>query len=100
MPDYAAPLLCIMIIVFVIKVLSTRDSRREQYWYKGSEPIPLQGRSYVYIMTDESNVDRIKIGKSKNPHQRLRQLITGNPDIRLYAYAIATDKVNEKVLRR
>ena len=102
MPDYATPLLCIVIIAFVARVLAARSSKREdsQRWFDGNKPIPIKGRSYVYVMTDQSDSDRVKIGKSKNPHQRHRQFVTGNPDIRLYAYAFETDGVNEKVLRR
>lgn len=38
-------------------------------------------RVYIYIMTD--NGERFKVGRSKNPWRRLRQLRTGNVDLKL-----------------
>lgn len=36
-------------------------------------------KSFIYMITDTS--DHVKIGISKNPHKRLKQLQTGHPEI-------------------
>ena len=41
----------------------------------------VEGEGHIYVMQDKP--DRSKIGCSKNPESRLRQLQTGNVDLRL-----------------
>lgn len=49
---------------------------------------------YVYLMYDGCNY---KIGKSKDPEKRLRELATANPNIKLIAYS---DSVVEKYIHK
>lgn len=56
--------------------------------------------SNVYII-GEAGGDKVKIGKSNNPGQRLKALQTSHPNkLYLYAFCLENNKFNEKQLHQ
>jgi len=72
---------------------SFRESLANDFKSKNEDLFVTQN-SYTYIMYDGRH---FKIGKAKNPHKRLKELQTANPEISLITY---TDKVTEKFLHK
>ena len=54
--------------------------------------------TYIYIMTD--NCQRFKVGRSEKPLRRLRELSTGNVDLKLLDCFLVSSKCAESVAHR